>query len=93
MKERPASGEPVLAEAGRPVMLSLDVAGYFSVSGPWLRSFSLPSDAAQSPPRRRACVETVSAQEPSGVGDGAEYPRKSVDTRGPAVLPETLPSR
>ena len=31
MKERPASGEPVLAEVGRPVILSLDVAGYFSV--------------------------------------------------------------
>jgi hypothetical protein len=31
MKERPASGEPVLAEVGRPVILSLGVAGYFSV--------------------------------------------------------------
>jgi hypothetical protein len=34
MKERPASGEPVLAEVGRPFILSLDVAGYFSVSRP-----------------------------------------------------------
>ena len=32
MKERRASGEPVLAEVGAPVILSLDVAGYFSVS-------------------------------------------------------------
>jgi hypothetical protein len=31
MKERRASGEPVLAEVGAPVILSLDVAGYFSV--------------------------------------------------------------
>jgi riboflavin synthase len=31
MKERPASGEPVLAEVGRPVILSLGVAGYRSV--------------------------------------------------------------
>ena len=31
MKERPASGEPVLAEVGRPVILSLGVAGYCSV--------------------------------------------------------------
>jgi riboflavin synthase len=31
IKERPASGEPVLAEVGRPVILSLGVAGYFSV--------------------------------------------------------------
>jgi hypothetical protein len=31
MKERPASGEPVLAEVGRPFMLSLGVAGYRSV--------------------------------------------------------------
>jgi hypothetical protein len=30
-KERPASGEPVLAEVGRPVILSLGIAGYFSV--------------------------------------------------------------
>ncbi len=37
MKERPASGEPVLAEVGRPVILSLGVAGYFSVIRPWLR--------------------------------------------------------
>jgi hypothetical protein len=35
MKERPASGEPMLAEVGRPFMLSLDVAGYFSVIRPW----------------------------------------------------------
>jgi hypothetical protein len=32
-----ASGEPVLAEVGPPIMLSLDVAGYRSVSGPWMR--------------------------------------------------------
>jgi hypothetical protein len=31
MKERRASGEPVLAEVGAPVILSLDVAGYRSV--------------------------------------------------------------
>ena len=31
MRERPASGEPVRAEVGRPFILSLDVAGYFSV--------------------------------------------------------------
>jgi hypothetical protein len=31
MKERRPSGEPVLAEVGPPVILSLDVAGYFSV--------------------------------------------------------------
>jgi hypothetical protein len=31
MKERRTSGEPVLAEVGAPVILSLDVAGYFSV--------------------------------------------------------------
>ncbi len=35
MKERRPSGEPLLAEVGPPVILSLDVAGYFSVSGPW----------------------------------------------------------
>jgi hypothetical protein len=32
MKERRASGEPVLAEVGAPVILSLGVAGYCSVS-------------------------------------------------------------
>jgi hypothetical protein len=32
MKERRPSGEPVLAEVGPPVILSLDVAGYRSVS-------------------------------------------------------------
>jgi hypothetical protein len=37
MKERRASGEPVLAEVGAPVILSLDVAGYLSVMRPWLR--------------------------------------------------------
>jgi hypothetical protein len=31
MKERRPSGEPVLAEVGPPVILSLDVAGYRSV--------------------------------------------------------------
>ncbi len=31
MRERRPSGEPVLAEVGPPVILSLDVAGYFSV--------------------------------------------------------------
>ena len=31
MKERRASGEPVLAEVGAPVILSLGVAGYCSV--------------------------------------------------------------
>jgi hypothetical protein len=31
MKERRPSGEPVLAEVGPPIILSLDVAGYFSV--------------------------------------------------------------
>jgi hypothetical protein len=30
-----ASGEPVLAEVGPPIMLGLDVAGYRSVIGPW----------------------------------------------------------
>jgi hypothetical protein len=34
MKERRPSGEPVLAEVGPPVILSLDVAGYFSVLRP-----------------------------------------------------------
>ena len=34
MKERRPSGEPVLAEVGPPVILSLDVAGYFSVMRP-----------------------------------------------------------
>ena len=32
MKERRPSGEPVLAEVGPPVILSLGVAGYLSVS-------------------------------------------------------------
>jgi hypothetical protein len=31
MKERRAGGEPVLAEVGAPVILSLDLAGYRSV--------------------------------------------------------------
>ena len=31
MKERRPSGEPVLAEVGPPVILSLGVAGYLSV--------------------------------------------------------------
>jgi hypothetical protein len=31
IEERRPSGEPVLAEVGPPVILSLDVAGYFSV--------------------------------------------------------------
>jgi hypothetical protein len=34
MKERRPSGEPVLAEVGPPVILSLGVAGYLSVIGP-----------------------------------------------------------
>jgi hypothetical protein len=38
MKERRASGEPVLAEVGAPVILSLDVAGYRSVMRPQQRS-------------------------------------------------------
>ena len=33
MKERRPSGEPVLAEVGPPVILSLGIAGYFSVIG------------------------------------------------------------
>jgi hypothetical protein len=37
MKERRPSGEPVLAEVGPPVILSLDVAGYFSVMPPRMR--------------------------------------------------------
>ena len=37
MKEWRASGEPVLAEVGAPFILSLGVAGYLSVSGPWMR--------------------------------------------------------
>jgi hypothetical protein len=31
LKERRPSGEPLLAEVGPPVILSLDVAGYLSV--------------------------------------------------------------
>ncbi len=46
MKERPASGEPVLAEVGRPFILSLGVAGYCSVSRPRQRSFALVATAA-----------------------------------------------
>jgi hypothetical protein len=38
MKERRPSGEPVLAEVGPPVILSLDVAGYFSVIPPGQRA-------------------------------------------------------
>jgi hypothetical protein len=34
MKERRPSGEPVLAEVGPPVILSLGVAGYLSVMRP-----------------------------------------------------------
>ena len=37
MRERRPSGEPALAEVGPPVILSLGVAGYLSVSGPWMR--------------------------------------------------------
>jgi hypothetical protein len=37
MKERRPSGEPVLAEVGPPVILSLGVAGYLSVIRPWRR--------------------------------------------------------
>ncbi len=37
MKERRPSGEPGIAEVGPPVILSLDVAGYFSVMRPRLR--------------------------------------------------------
>ena len=33
MKERRPSGEPMLAEVGPPVILSLGIAGYFSVIG------------------------------------------------------------
>jgi hypothetical protein len=36
MKERRPSGEPVLAEVGPPVILSLGVAGYLSVMRPWV---------------------------------------------------------
>jgi hypothetical protein len=35
MKERRPSGEPVLAEVGPPVILSLGIAGYCSVMRPW----------------------------------------------------------
>ena len=35
MKVGRASGEPVLAEVGPPITLSLDVAGYCSVIRPW----------------------------------------------------------
>jgi hypothetical protein len=34
MKERRPSGEPVLAEVGPPVILSLGIAGYLSVMRP-----------------------------------------------------------
>jgi hypothetical protein len=34
MKERRPSGEPMLAEVGPPVILSLGIAGYFSVLRP-----------------------------------------------------------
>ncbi len=37
MKERRPSGEPGMAEVGPPVILSLDVAGYFSVVRTWAR--------------------------------------------------------
>ena len=36
MKERRPSGEPVLAEVGPPIILSLGVAGYLSVRRPRL---------------------------------------------------------
>ena len=49
MKERRPSGEPVLAEVGPPVILSLDVAGYFSV----IRSRHL----FESPPSSLASAE------------------------------------
>jgi hypothetical protein len=49
MKERRPSGEPVLAEVGPPVILSLDVAGYRSVrrtaKSMW-RSFVIQQTAA-----------------------------------------------
>ncbi len=51
MKERPASGEPVLAEVGRPFMLSLDVAGYFSVRR---------THVIQQPARIRPAMTTAS---------------------------------
>jgi hypothetical protein len=45
MKERRPSGEPVLAEVGPPVILSLDVAGYRSVIRPWRRGGTDLNDA------------------------------------------------
>ena len=41
MKERRPSGEPVLAEVGPPVILSLGIAGYLSVSQPSARAAHL----------------------------------------------------
>ncbi len=43
MKERRASGEPVLAEVGAPVILSLDFAGYRSV----LRTHGRPASSVR----------------------------------------------
>jgi hypothetical protein len=43
MKERRPSGEPVLAEVGPPVILSLDVAGYRSVLRTRERSAEVPT--------------------------------------------------
>jgi hypothetical protein len=61
MKERPASGEPVLAEVGRPVILSLGIAGYFSVirtRHPFESPPSSPASAERSSgsAHRRAAV-------------------------------------
>jgi hypothetical protein len=44
MKERRPSGEPMLAEVGPPVILSLGVAGYLSVIRPcaaWVQPWSV----------------------------------------------------
>ena len=51
MKERRPSGEPVLAEVGPPVILSLDVAGYRSVRR---------THVIQQPTRIRPAMTTAS---------------------------------
>jgi hypothetical protein len=51
MKERRPSGEPVLAEVGPPVILSLGIAGYFSVRR---------THVIQQPARIRPAMTTAS---------------------------------
>jgi hypothetical protein len=75
MKERRPSGEPVLAEVGPPVILSLDVAGYFSVMRPRQRGAGRATASAAAGPGQQQTSALGSERGIDGA-PGALVPRQ-----------------